>query len=213
MSADNGYILRRNAEGMYVLQMYWASADTLPSVQDERNLVFARFEDAILFYAQEVKFGNFISEYGLTVDITQPESNTMTLDIQDFERLPFPIKAVQVTEDNMIEVAKWCGGEIRHTQARSDRASAPYIKVRVHTPMTDRQSKAFVGDWVSVRGQDFKVYTSSAFERNYGKPANSGPVVHQDQLELNPIDSTSYHNIFSNPEIPKPGPVVNHKVM
>jgi hypothetical protein len=206
MSMDNGYILRPNAEGMFVIQEFNLSADYLPPVQEEKVHVFARFEDAIVFYAQQVKLGNFVSEYGLTVDIPLPERTTkMTLDIQDFERLPFPIKAVQVTEENMAEVAEWCSGDIRHTQPKPGRPSAPYIKVRVHSPLTDRQSKAFAGDWVSVRGEDFKVYTAKAFENNYGK-STSTPAVHSEQLEL-------VSNVFDTVQTPKPGPVVNHKAM
>lgn len=134
----------------------------------------------------------------------------MTLDIKQFERLPFPINAVRVTQENMAAVAEWCGGEILHTQPRPDRPSSPYIKVAAHSPMTHRQSKAFAGDWVSVRGKDFKVYTNGAFERNYGAPQNT-------ELNTDPEESDAakelLYNIFAEAGVPKPGPAVFRKDM
>lgn len=81
-----------------------------------------------------------------------------------FVRKPFYVDAVQVTDENMHEVAQWCGGQVQQelTQVK------PYIKVRVHRPLNERQSRAFVGDWVlyGVTG-GYKVYTPKAFENSF----------------------------------------------
>lgn len=75
-----------------------------------------------------------------------------------FVRRPFYIDAVQVTEENIEEVAKWCGGDVRtNSDARK------YIKVRVHRPFGDRQTQAFIGDWVLYSVSGYKVYTPRAF--------------------------------------------------
>jgi len=86
----------------------------------------------------------------------------MDLEVQTFVRKPFSVEAVQVTDENMDAVAKWCQGDVR-TADKGD----PFIKVRVHNPLTDRQTKAFVGDWVLYAGKGYKVYTDKAFERSF----------------------------------------------
>lgn len=101
----------------------------------------------------------------------------MTLKIEQYTRKPFPVDAVQVTEENLNEVAKWCGGDI-HTSTKTLRNDAgeetgkiklPFIKVDVHRPLNDRQTKAFVGDWVLKSDSGFKVYTLKAFDNSFQK--------------------------------------------
>lgn len=101
----------------------------------------------------------------------------MTLKIEHYTRKPFPVEAVQVTEENLNEVAKWCGGDI-HTSTKTLRNDAgeetgkiklPFIKVDVHRPLNDRQTKAFVGDWVLKSESGFKVYTLKAFDNSFQK--------------------------------------------
>lgn len=74
MSADNGYILRCNDEGKYVLQMYFASADELPYVEAARpDQIFETLEDAVYHYeeidVQAAESGYPSSEYGLLVRV------------------------------------------------------------------------------------------------------------------------------------------------
>jgi len=101
----------------------------------------------------------------------------MTLKIEHYTRKPFPVEAVQVTEENLNEVAEWCGGDI-HASTKTLRNDAgeetskiklPFIKVDVHRPLNDRQTKAFVGDWVLKSESGFKVYTLKAFDNSFQK--------------------------------------------
>jgi hypothetical protein len=84
------------------------------------------------------------------------------LKLVKYMRNPFVVEAIQVTEENIKEVAVWCQGEVI-TLARRD-GEAPCIKVRVHRPLNDRQTRAFVGDWILHAGSGFKVYTDKAFK-------------------------------------------------
>lgn len=81
-----------------------------------------------------------------------------------FARKPFYVDAVRVSEENIEEVAAWCQGEVL-----TDAEEGRYIKVRVHRPQTDRQTKAFIGDWVLYSGTGFKVYTPKAFDKSFEK--------------------------------------------
>lgn len=81
-----------------------------------------------------------------------------------FARKPFYVDAVRVSEANIHEVAQWCDGEVL-----TDESEGAYIKVRVHRPLTERQTKAFVGDWVLFAGSGYKVYTPKAFDKSFEK--------------------------------------------
>jgi len=84
-----------------------------------------------------------------------------------YVRKPFAVEAAQVTEENFLDVALWCGGEVREAGEKQ------YIKVPVKRPMNDRQTRANVGDWVLSSGDGFKVYSKSAFYGSFEKPTGA----------------------------------------
>lgn len=86
----------------------------------------------------------------------------MSLEIQKYQKKPFVVDAIQVTDDNMAEVAQWCQGEIC-----SNESDGSYIFVRVHNPMNERQTKAFAGDWVLYAGRGYKVYRDRAMKSTF----------------------------------------------
>lgn len=87
---------------------------------------------------------------------------------EKFARKPFYVDVVQVTEENMAEVAEWCMGDVCTTE-KPDGTVEHYIRVRVARPLTDRQTKAYPGDRVLYAGKGFKVYTPRAFTANFEK--------------------------------------------
>jgi hypothetical protein len=95
----------------------------------------------------------------------------MSLLIEQYTRKPFTIDAVQVTLDNMEEVAKWAGGEIV-VEKRGERL-IQFIKIDVNRPLNDRQTKAFVEDWVLRAGSGFKCYSKKAFPACFVKKESS----------------------------------------
>ncbi len=104
----------------------------------------------------------------------------MTVQLSKFVRKPFYVDGVQVTSANIDEVAAWCKGEVR-TSGKGDpdietiqdpttpktRVPEKYIKVNVQRPLNDRQTMAFVGDWILYAGTGFKVYTPMAFQKSF----------------------------------------------
>lgn len=84
------------------------------------------------------------------------------LETKQYVRKPFHIDAVQVTSENIEEVARWVDSEIRN-----DRQDGQYVKVRVHNPRNEKQTKAFIGDWVLYAGTGYKVYTDKAFRKDF----------------------------------------------
>lgn len=89
----------------------------------------------------------------------------MTISTQKYIRKPFFIDAIQVTEENFEQIAKWCGGTVK-TEKRGKK-DVRFIEVPVVRPMSDRQTKAFVGDWVLFSNGSRKVYTSQAFDNSF----------------------------------------------
>lgn len=89
------------------------------------------------------------------------------LNILKYNRKSFPVDAIQVTSENMTEVAEWCKGTIND--------EGVYISVDVKNPLTTKQTQAFVGDWVLKAPKGFKVYTDRAFSKNF-EPAHDGAV-------------------------------------
>jgi hypothetical protein len=81
-----------------------------------------------------------------------------------FARKPFYVDAVRISEANIEEVAQWCEGSVELTED-----GQKHVKVKVHRPLTDRQTQAFVGDWVLFAGTGFKVYTPKAFDKSFEK--------------------------------------------
>lgn len=81
-----------------------------------------------------------------------------------FARKPFYVDAVRVSEANIEEVAQWCNGKVMENED-----GQRYVKVTVLRPLNDRQTEAFIGDWVLYAGTGFKVYTTKAFDKAFEK--------------------------------------------
>lgn len=198
MSADNGYLIRENSQGKFVFQMYFQSDDEYPSIDDDRALTFDTLQEAVDYYGRHMH-DECVSEHGLKIDIDlQPgnfypllrpypefcpecgpgyrygdegcrhspkqkkENNNMQL--QQFTRKPLVVEGVQVTEENFQEVAEWCNG------GSYNEPKGKYIKVDVQNPLTPRQTKAFVGDWVLKSNRGFKVYTETGLKNAFSEP-------------------------------------------
>lgn len=85
------------------------------------------------------------------------------METRTFSRKSFEVEAVQVTADNMAEVAEWCRGRV----VKATGSEEQHVKVRVLRPMEERQTQAFVGDWVLYAGTGYKVYNAKAFARSF----------------------------------------------
>lgn len=94
----------------------------------------------------------------------------MTLKIEQYQRKSYDVDVVQVTEENMEEVAKWCQGDVRTLKSRGEEKR--YVKVRVFQPKGERQTQAFVGDRVLYAGTGYKVFTENAFQRSFEPKVN-----------------------------------------
>jgi hypothetical protein len=100
----------------------------------------------------------------------------MTIQTSKYIRKPLYVDAVQITENNFSDLARWCQGEMRTIDGDDLTANlnganpnAHYIRVRVHNPKNIRQTKGYVGDWILYTDRGYKVYTQKAFKASFDK--------------------------------------------
>jgi hypothetical protein len=70
VSQDNGFILRKNKAGKFVLQGYWASAEAYPTVEDAPEECVHETLEAAIAKFEELEDCDYPSEYGLTVQLS-----------------------------------------------------------------------------------------------------------------------------------------------
>jgi hypothetical protein len=76
-------------------------------------------------------------------------------------RKPFYADAVQVTENNMIQVAEWCGGKVEKF------SNVWCVEVPVRNAQQKSQTRAFVGSHVLKVGDSFKVFSQKALDSTF----------------------------------------------
>lgn len=106
----------------------------------------------------------------------------MGIQVKKYTAKPVVVEAVQVTSENMAEVAKWCKGQIcteavpAEKSATGEAFTERYVKPKMYRPPTVRKnnrevdeerSKGYVGKWIIKRGTNFQVYTDQAFANSY----------------------------------------------
>lgn len=88
------------------------------------------------------------------------------IEIKKYISKPTTVEAIQITKDNMAEVADWCAGEVR-THKDEHGKIEKYVKVKVWRAQSEKLSQGFIGNWVLKRGTGYKVYTDKAFKSGY----------------------------------------------
>lgn len=122
----------------------------------------------------------------------------MQLQLIEYRRKPYYVDAVQITLENILLVAAWTKGEIQQ-----DKNRAQFIKVKVHNPRTDRQTRAYIGDWVLNSVTGFKVYTTKPFLASFEPVRDEEPVL-DGSVEVSTPAPTSASPIKNSTA--KPGP-------
>lgn len=93
----------------------------------------------------------------------------MEITTKQYIKKPLYVDAVQVTEGNFRDVARWCEGHIRSEPGSSgpESRNVRYIKVDAHNAISTRQTKAYVGDWILKTERGYKVYNAKAFAESF----------------------------------------------
>jgi hypothetical protein len=90
------------------------------------------------------------------------------LNINKFTHKSFYVDAVKVTDDNMVEAARWCGGSI-HSDDKGT-----YIAVPVANAQNPRQGRAYTDDHLLRMNGKFKVFLPKQFANSF-QPVGEQP--------------------------------------
>lgn len=97
------------------------------------------------------------------------------MNVGRYTRKPLHVQAIQVTSENMGDVAKWCNGQLTKqvlptfSKEAEGREAQPQecIKVPVVRPLNHRLGYAFVGDYVVKSSSNFRVYLEKIFNNTF----------------------------------------------
>lgn len=134
------------------------------------------------------------------------------MELREFIRKPFAVQAVQITEENMEDVAKRCNGNILDTPSPFQHRGPRYIQVTVENVMSygprtvEEQRMGFVGDWVVLGkwGKDkkrtWKVYKNTAFRNSFNEaPVESPCSLTEFTADFQPCVLGAGHRARKNP--------------
>lgn len=110
-----------------------------------------------------------------------PAQMANMLETNEYTRKPIKGLAVEVTAENMKDVSDWVDGEILEDKI------GPYIKVKVLRPQYERQTRAYVGDFVVLVKTSFKVYNPAAFKKSFTKSSGGSTMVDTTKKVRGPV--------------------------
>lgn len=119
-----------------------------------------------------------------------------------FVRKPFEVDAVEITAENIEEVAQWCGGEVKESEAKKPgQETQKFIKVAVKRPLNDRQTRGYPGDWILSAGNGFKVYTQKAFSGSFEEQTDRIFEVLERQDQRIEMEDEMYEADLTEPDV------------
>lgn len=92
-----------------------------------------------------------------------------------YQRRTFTVEAIQVTEENLYDVAKWCEGDVRTNNGTKKK----YIQLEVINPLEPKHSRASIGEWILKSNQGYKIYADAAFKKGWEKVGNVGQALQE----------------------------------
>lgn len=87
------------------------------------------------------------------------------LEFESWTRNTFDVQAIQVTDENLRQVAEWCKGEVLRTMSHNTRTYILVDNVVRRGRLT--QVKVFAGDWLLFANGQYKHYRNRSFELVY----------------------------------------------
>ena len=123
----------------------------------------------------------------------------MTIKADRVVRNPLYADAIQVAANNLAEVAAWCQGDVCPLAVADKwREGSQYVKVKVHHPWTERQTKAFITDWILYSNNSFKVYPDKAFKATWTFVDDDGNIDQPEELMVTDNKEELKHEMGSS---------------
>lgn len=112
------------------------------------------------------------------------------MDIKQYTRKTFSVNAVEVTLDNYVEVAKWCGGsvEMASTRLLGVQTMLPVVKISNQGNKGTSESTATLGCYIVELKGSFRVYKPTQFNDSFEEIITEAEVAaaegHQSDLPI-----------------------------
>lgn len=88
------------------------------------------------------------------------------MEIREFERRPFTVSAVQVTLENVEEVANWCGGKVEMEKVKLVGTETELPCIRLQS-QNKQEFTASLGHWIVELKGSFRTYKAPAFDASF----------------------------------------------
>lgn len=89
------------------------------------------------------------------------------MEFKTFVRRPFQVQAVEITDENMAEIAEMIGGKIKDFESESGETGGRYIQL--NRQIIPNVGKALIGWWVTVLGDNFRCYAPKVFADQFNE--------------------------------------------
>jgi|SRR6185369_9084389 len=95
------------------------------------------------------------------------------MELQEFVRRPFPVKAVEVNFNNAYEIAEWCRGrvELKETRLMGGAGKGvmelPTVVFKGTGDNRDKEFTAGLGDWIVELRGNFRVFKKAQFKATF----------------------------------------------
>lgn len=122
------------------------------------------------------------------------------METEKYQRKPFEVDALRVTEENFKFCAGLCSGEIRTEKDRRNVVTT-YIKIFVNRPLNEAQTKAYVGDWLLYTPSGWKIYKDGAFRNSFEKVQPAQDVMSAEKIQQ--MYEEAVQTMASFPDPPK----------
>lgn len=106
------------------------------------------------------------------------------MELQEFVRKPFPVKAVEIDFKNAYEVAEWCGGRVELKKTRlmggagKGEMDLPTVVFKGTGDNRDKEFTAGLGDWIVELRGNFRVFKKAQFKATF-EAVKEEPILHE----------------------------------
>lgn len=122
---------------------------------------------------------------------------------EEYSRKPFDVKAVQVTLENVHDIANACKGRVEQAEYKvvgGVKMTLPCVMVPVPGANKDNEVAALIGHWVVEMKGNFRVYKPNQFNATFDKkiPMTDQPRPFLTSAQLQEEDLVSINEAFAN---------------
>lgn len=114
---------------------------------------------------------------------------------ETYRRKVIAVEAIQVTDETLYEIAKWCGGDVRTDYETKEK----FIKISVLHPLKPEHSKAYSGNWILKSAAGYKIFNDKAFLSSWEKVEKESTPEEKLQEHLGKMSVTSSDSITTDP--------------